>query len=543
VLLTVDGYSAGRAPLIQAEDNGLANDRRFALMGVNVPGTGCSSGSYAPPFRVQWAKDGAYAVSWAASQPWSTGRVGLYGTSFGGFMALYIAGERPHGLVAISPHAWTGNFRDATYQGGIYNVFMSNVFDPGVLENAAPGVETAIEHGDTECAINFAEHEGEQADGGETGVLLAQHPYNDGFYTNGITEVDQYLPRIDVPVLTLNAYQDEVAFPGGPWYYNLLKPKTSWFILTNGYHGILPAEFLSEQDAFLDHFVAGVNNGWQRTPKVQVWHELQAVGSDEVPRWTTGYAKWPPPLTLHTLYFGAGGVLSLQRPRAGETPDSYAYPRPAGSVNILGTSTTDGDTSPWSVPIPPGGNVAYTTGPLKNAVDILGASSLNLWISSTATNTDVQVTVTEIRPDGEEQYIERGWLRMSERKLAPDSTVTWPRPTDTEQDVQPLVPGSPTYARIAIYPFEHVFRAGSRIRISIEAPVGQTGDMVLDIDPTSATDTVYHDARHESAWVFTTVPIPRRSVPAAYPACGSVISEPCRTNTEALPSAPPLAVR
>jgi hypothetical protein len=188
----------------------------------------------------------------------------------------------------------------------------------------------------------------------------------------------------------------------------------------------------------------------------------------------------------------------------------------------------------WERPIPPGGNVVYTTPPLSRDVDIVGPSSLDVWLSSTATDTDVQATITEVRPDGQEQYIQRGWLRMSKRKLGPGSTATWPRPTYLKADVQSLAPGAPTYARIPIYPFEHVFRAGSSIRISIEAPTGLTGDFGFLFNPTPATNAVWHKQDHVSEWVLSTLPITTPVTPL--PACGSVVEEPCRTNKEPVPS-------
>jgi hypothetical protein len=92
----------------------------------------------------------------------------------------------------------------------------------------------------------------------------------------------------------------------------------------------------------------------------------------------------------------------------------------------------------------------------------------------------------------------------------------------------------PTYARIPIYPFEHVFRRGSSIRISVEAPVGLTGTFGFRFNPTPATDSVWHDRRHASEWVFSTLPVTSPVPPL--PACGSVLEEPCRTNAEPLPS-------
>jgi predicted acyl esterase len=184
---------------------------------------------------------------------------------------------------------------------------------------------------------------------------------------------------------------------------------------------------------------------------------------------------------------------------------------------------------------PPGGNLSYTTPPLRSDLDIVGPSSLNVWLSSTATDTDVQATISEVRPDGQEQYIERGWLRASKRKLEPGSTATWPRPTYLKADVEPLRPGRPTYTRIPIYPFEHIFRAGSSIRISIEAPVAATGTFGFLFNPTPALDTIWHDPDHPSKWVFTTLPITTPT--PSLPACGDVLDEPCRANTQPVPAA------
>ena len=550
VVMVYDGYSAGYEPMTDNGDapymNALSADG-FAVMGVNVPGTGCSSGSIYPPFGKAWAEDGAAAVTWAASQPWSTGKVGMLGASFPGFMALYVAAERPRGLVAIAPSGWTGNFYDAVYPGGMYDDVFPNLFDADQLQGSLGDEETAAEAGDAQCEQNFAVGQATRVPGQGGGppldyvaVQAPQNPYDDGIWTDGIWELEDAIPNIQVPVLTLNSYQDQDASSTGPDYYSLLNPRRSWFVLTNGWHAVGDNSntWVDETVAFLDHFVAGADNGWQDTPKVQIWHETGIYSSDDVePRWVTSYPSWPLPTSTSALYLGAGDLLSQHRPASSEAPDSYRYPLPAGSMGDpqgMASSASAPSDNLWTTqPVSSGGNVAYTTPPLSHDLDIVGPSSLNLWLSSTATDTDVQVTISEVRPDGQEQYIQRGWLRMSERKLGPGSTATWPRPTYQPADLQPLVPGVPTYARIPIYPFEHIFRAGSSIRISIEAPVGITGDFGFLFNPTPATNSVWHDKGHVSEWVFNALPITGPVPPL--PACGSVIEEPCRTNTEPVP--------
>ena len=66
----------------------------------------------------------------------------------------------------------------------------------------------------------------------------------------------------------------------------------------------------------------------------------------------------------------------------------------------------------------------------------------------------------------------RGWLAASHRKLdVRASTATMPVHTHREADAQPLESGKPTPMRIEVFPFEHVFRAGSRIRLIIDTPI------------------------------------------------------------------------
>jgi putative CocE/NonD family hydrolase len=85
VALVYDGYCEGAGPLT-------CNDTQtapallkagFAVLGVSIRGTSCSTGVFDPMTAPEW-RDGAAAVEWAARQPWSTGHVGMFGDSFPG---------------------------------------------------------------------------------------------------------------------------------------------------------------------------------------------------------------------------------------------------------------------------------------------------------------------------------------------------------------------------------------------------------------------------------------------------------------------------
>ena len=121
---------------------------------------------------------------------------------------------------------------------------------------------------------------------------------------------------------------------------------------------------------------------------------------------------------------------------------------------------------------PRGTALSYVTAPLSSNVVVIGAGSLQAWISASVPDVDLQVTVSEVRPDGIETFVQSGWLRASERKLAPGSSLLEPALTLRRADAAPLPRGRFTKVVVPLYYEGHVYRAGSRIRITISAPGG-----------------------------------------------------------------------
>ena len=184
--------------------------------------------------------------------------------------------------------------------------------------------------------------------------------------------------------------------------------------------------------------------------------------------------------------------------------------------------------------MPAGGSVAYTTPALERDVVTFGDASLDLWIASTTAAGDLEATLTEVRPDGQETFVQRGWLRMANRRLdRRASTRTRPVQTHREVDARPLVPGQPTFARLAIQPVSHVFRQGSSIRVTIEAPSSFTGLWGFDYDTTPSTLSVLHDAAHRSKLVLGILPDERALAPL--PDCNTVLLQFCRPSPFSVP--------
>ena len=85
-----------------------------------------------------------------------------------------------------------------------------------------------------------------------------------------------------------------------------------------------------------------------------------------------------------------------------------------------------------------------------------------------------------MRPDGNETFVQDGWLRGSERKLATSPanmlkqqpTLLQPIPTFLASDEEAMPANHYVPVVIPLYFEGHVYRAGSRIRVTISAPNG-----------------------------------------------------------------------
>jgi hypothetical protein len=530
VVFTFDGYDAGVTGGSEARVTGRAAQsvaHGYVALGANVPGTGCSTGNFTM-FTPDWGVDGAQIVQWAARQPWSNGKVAMVGHSFGGFVTWEVAGQRPPALQAIAAAVTDGDFyRDAVFPGGIWNYGISEAFVAGQQDNAAQGVQAAVSGGDLQCARNYATHEAQDNFFGTTAWMTLQHQYDDPWWQ--LRAVDRYFPRIEVPVLATSVWQDGIAASGSLLnHLSALNPKTLWFIGGNGHHDeIDPIEAQLYQ--FFDHYLKRANNGWPATPHIQLRQDDVLPNSSAqrvAPTWRVDIRNWPIPVRPWELYLRPGHALSTQRPSAGESSDSYPYPRAAAGT-FSNDSTPNHDIQQWKLPFDRSGAVAFTTAAFPRDAVVAGSGSLDLWLSSTATNTDLQATLTEVLPSGEEMFVQRGWLRASNRALdRSQSTPLLPVHPSRQSDQVTLVPGRPTFMRLAIDPLSVAIREGARLRLIIDAPTGATGVHLFNFLPDPAANTIYHDSRHPS--VLRLGLMPGVSARAPLPVCDQDIGMPCR---------------
>jgi putative CocE/NonD family hydrolase len=526
VAMKYDGYCEGTEPMTCNEGHEAAAllEAGYAVLGVSIRGTGCSQGQFDLRSRTE-TTDGVAAVEWAAEQPWSTGRVGMFGDSFPALTQPRIAALHPEGLAAIAPFQLADDlYRDVAYPGGIANgefgVFWGLANQPAASYSSAL---QGLQAGDAQCAQSQAESTPANP---TTNIVVAalQHPFDDEFWKT--RDIGDTADEIEVPAFGCTTWQDDEIGSRSSWsFWPRLKAERTWVVASNGYHAMcVNASRITEQLVrFFDRFVKGERNGFEATPHMQVWHETTGA-TEAVPTWVTSTSSWPPATRTRRLHLREGGALSAARPSGAEPPDDYVSPTvSAGTENgiVFGQSGRL-----WKVPGSPAGAVAYTTPELSKTTELLGPASVDLWIKSTATDTNLQATITEVRPDGQEVYVARGWLKASQRKLdRRRSTATMPMQTHLEADAEPLVPGRPTLVRIEVFPFDHVFRPGSRIRLVVDTP-SQTGGWNFQPLANAGVNSILHDEEHPSRLVVGTVRKPK--APAAHPACDTLLNQPCR---------------
>ena len=553
--------------------SGIAHLLGFATVGINLRGTGCSGGAY-DYFEELQSLDGYDAIETVAAQPWvANGKVGMVGISFPGITQLFVARTQPPHLAAITPLSVIDDTYATLYPGGIFNNGFALSWAKDRQNDAKPAtisggggpkwVAERIAAGDTTCRANQ--------------VLRLQAPnvlnqirayrFRDSAGADALAPAT-FVRDINVPVFIAGAWQDqETASHFATMLGNFSPNIPMKATVMNGVHqdSIGPA-VLSQWIEFLDFYVAreipsippatralasillgrafgtkvalapdrftdqpdyaSALRAYQAEPRLRVLFDVGASGAP-LPAFATTGPSFPLPNTTPTTYYlGARGTLTATPPSSRNGSDSYTYDPAA----FPATSTTHGkELSPkytWK-PVPAGKALGYVTDPLPQNTVLAGTGSVDLWLQSTKPDVDVEVTISEVRPDGQETYVQSGWLRASQRALdARASTALQPVPTHTRADAAPLPHGRATLVRVALYPFAHAFRAGSRIRIVVQPPGGNRPSWAFAALPGPRGVTVARSAAQPSKVVLPVVSGIDVSTPL--PACNTLRGQPCR---------------
>lgn len=552
----------------------------FATVSVQMRGSGCSGGAF-DLFGLPSDYDGYDIVQTVGAQPWVLNhKVGMVGISYSGFSQLVVAGTDPPDLAAIAPLSPTDDLYSTGYPGGIYNdgFAASWVAQRASDARPAPGggqpwATAEIATGDKTCLANQRLHLQAQSLEPLVSPNLGRTPalFNPRSPT-------AWAANIKVPVFLVGALEDEQVGPQWPSLITALHGDKNVFVtMMNGTHtDSLGPDTISRWLEFLDLYVAdrvptasptldalaptlysSLTGGapsapvpairFTNEPSVAAAKTAFAVQDPRVrvlfdngggslgpgalqPTFDAGFSSWPPAGTLVHFKLGPGGTLQT----GAVTSRSTAPFRPDPSVrppDDLAPSANAWAAQPpydWTT-VPAANGIAFETPAFTSATTVVGTASLNLLLKSTAPVTDLQVTVTEVRPgETQEEYVTSGFLRSSDRALSAASTPLDPVPTYLTVDRRPLPNGRFTLVRIPVDPIAHTFRAGTRLRIVISAPGGDRPSWTFDTPATggAVVDTVALGGPQGSSLVVNEVGgvVPTSGIPA----CGALRGEPCR---------------
>ncbi len=589
----------------------LANLMGFAVVDVNMRGTGCSGGAF-NFFEPLQNLDAYDVIETIAHQSWVLDhKVGMMGISYGAISQLFAAQLDPPDLEAISPLSTIDATATTLYPGGILNTGFAVAWaeqrqfeaEPAGPNSGQPWAYTRIQGGDTTCLANQVLH-------GEAADLMSEIDANSHYVPSVADPLDPvtFVNKITVPVFMACQWEDEQTGGHCPaLVQHFTGTDRKWFTFTNGAHidSLDPATFNRWFD-FLQLFVAhrapivysatiraaapviyeqamGIPDtdpitlpldpiqalptyqsaltAFEKLPEVEVLFDNGAgsaptgtsTAGDPYAGFEAGFSSLPVPGTVaRTWYLGSGGVLTSKPPSAGGA-DSYTSDAGALPLTDYGSNTGGGglwgNSSQWQwqwQQEPAGDAVSYVSAPLASDTTVIGAGAVDLWVESSTPDVDLQATVSEVRPDGNETFVQDGWIRASERKLSSGtdnmfkqrSTRLEPIPSFTEADSAPMPAGSFVEVVIPLYYEGHVYRAGSRIRVTIAAPNGTqpVWSFGQTVPSGTATVSIAFSTSMPSSLVLPVVP--GVSVPTALPACPSLRNEPCRpyvpiTNTVA----------
>jgi uncharacterized protein len=579
----------------------LANLMGFAVVDVNMRGTGCSGGAY-DFFEPLQNLDGYDVIETIAKQPWVLNhKVGMLGISYGGISQLFTAQLQPPHLAAIAPLSVIDATATTLYPGGLRNDGFAVAWAEERQQNAEPagpghGQEWAykrVQEGDQTCAANQALH-------GEAANLLQKINENSTYNPKVADPLDPvtFVNKIDVPTFMACQWEDEQT---GGHCANLVQHFTGtskkWFTFTNGAHidSLDPYTYDRLYD-FYELYVAhkapienaapvqaaapvvykeamGLPEGdvvtlppdpiqaqptyetalsaFEALPSIRVLFDNGAgeappggttAAGNPYPAFEQSFSDFPiPGTTAKSWYLGAGGTLSEQ-PSASKGIDTYTSDSKAAPLTDFSGGTGGGglwgNASQWSwnwVQPPAGDAASYVSAPLSENSVAVGAGAIKLWVESSTPDVDLQATVSEVSPEGNETFVQNGWIRASERKLATTSNNMFKQeptvlePIPTFRKMVPMPAGKFVPITIPLYFEGHAYRAGSRIRVTINAPNGsQPIWSVSNPQPEGTTATVSLEFSPSKAASLTLPIVPGVSVPSGQPACPSLRNEPCR---------------
>jgi hypothetical protein len=441
----------------------------YVVAAVDVRGSGASFGTFGGMFNRRETEDSYDVTEWMGIQPWSNGKVGMYGRSYLAITQYLAAGKAPPHLAAIFPEVGMTDMYALLWNGGIYHANFITTWTTLVkkMDVDEPALPVDGPEGESLLKAAVAEHRGNR----DMAEITARLPFRDS--VDGKTGVHPYLDwspvtyreeieQSGVAIYHLAGWFDRYVRDQTLLYRNLENPQRltigPW---THVEHDKL--DFGAEHLRFYDRWLKGVRNGIEDEEPVHYY----TMGAPEETAWRAA-RQWPlPEQKLTPYYFAADGRLTPEAPEKNKGRDTLTVDYSAGVWPAPRWSTEKDWPEDLSANDAKG--LSYTTPPLAAAIEVTGHPVVRIWLSADVPDADLFVYLEEVDAKGTSHYVTEGALRASNRAVADPGYdylgMPWHR--GFAADRASLPQNKPVELAFDLFPTSKIFAAGNRIRVTV----------------------------------------------------------------------------
>jgi uncharacterized protein len=418
---------------------------------LDVRGTGSSEGVAEDEYTLAEQLDGCEAIGWLAEQPWSSGKVGMWGISYGGFNAVQVAMHRPPALKAIVPVMFTDDRykEECHYAGGSPRALYTWSDYPLMMValNALPPHPEA-------CEGDWLERWRERLERQPAWLLRWLREQTDGAYWHQ-GSLNRDYQAIECAVYAIGGWRD--GYPSSPLraFAHLKAPKK---VLMGPWTHLLPHEtfpgpkidYFDEALRFFDYWLKGIDNGIMSEPPVTFYvqeHDKPAAMPDDWRGYWRTEGGWPQESQELQLHLGHNRRLLARRPDE-EGSDAFDYEPTVGIASGIWCWATPVDQRPDDAR-----SLLYESEPLEEALEIGGEPVLEVAFSATAETAGLSVHLNDVAPNGTAVLVSKGYLNATRR-----ASFEAPEPLEAGKVYQLTITLDCTAWR---------FRPGHRLRLSL----------------------------------------------------------------------------
>ena len=426
----------------------------YASFRVDLRGSGESDGLLLGEYLEQEQADAVEVVAWLAAQAWCTGRVGMFGKSWGGFNCLQVAARRPPALGAVISVCSTDDryATDIHTMGGCQLLENPNWCFTMFGHNARPPDPALVGPDWRATWFRRLEHSPPWI------LEWLRHQRRDSFWKHG--SVCEDFSAIACPVFAVGGWADPYTDPALRLMAGLRVPRRAW-IGPWGHqypHQALPAPdsgFLQESLRWWDRWLKDEDTGIDREPMIRAWMHDSYRPSPvlrEVPGHWIAEESWPPaPESARTWHLGADGLREAPGPESGLELSS---PATVGRANpFWGHNGLDAPESPGDQRIDDAVSLCFDTEPLQEPLAFFGMPVAHLRLASDRPVAQIGVRLSEVRADGAVNLVSFGL-----RNLTHD---------ESHETAAPRAPGEAFSASITLNGNAYRFAKGSCIRLAL----------------------------------------------------------------------------